>query len=346
MVESGQLREALLYETNEDGSVHCYLCPHHCVIQEGQRGICQVRSNKEGILNTHVYGKTTVQHVDTIEKKPLYHFYPGTKCYSIATEGCNMHCQYCTNWQVSQINDIEHPFRGIQATPEEIVRSALDNNCRSMSYTYVEPTIFLEYINDIATLARVNGLKNVYKSNGFMTLEAIEVCAEWLDAANIDLKSFREVTYRKMGARLDAVLDCMRMLKSKGIWLEVSSLIIPNVNDSPEELTDMARFVAQELGPETPWHILRFFPAYEMQDTSPTSLDLMHRAREIGEAQGLKHIYYGNIVLPDYQSTHCSSCNALLIHRKSFSYIKKHMKGAQCYQCGTELPGIGFGGIA
>ena len=257
------MRKAMLYEKGVESSVRCNLCAHRCVIKDGKKGICQVRENQGGVLYTLVYGHTITQHVDPVEKKPLFHFYPGSTAFSIATPGCNFRCRWCQNWEISQMPREQHLVMGERASPEQIVSVARKAGSHSIAYTYTEPTIFFEYAYNTACLAHEAGLANVYVTNGYMTEEMLEIFHPCLDAANVDLKAFRDETYRRyVGARLQPVLDAMKVMKRLGIWLEVTTLVIPGINDDPAELRDAARFVAQELGVETPWHISRFFPAY------------------------------------------------------------------------------------
>ena len=286
------MKEALLYQKLDKNKVRCNLCAHRCVISSGNDGICKVRENINGILYTKVYGRTIAQHVDPVEKKPLYHFYPGSKAYSIATPGCNFHCHFCQNWDISQIINGEIPESGQKATPEQIVWDAKHTGCKSIAYTYTEPTIFFEYSYDTARLAHETGLKNIYVSNGYMTYEMLDVMSPYLDAVNIDLKAFRDETYRRIiGARLQPVLDNLKKIKQLGIWLEVTSLIIPGINDDPKEIRDMANFIAVELGLDVPWHISRFFPAYKMNNVTETPLKTLQVAKKIGLEAGLNYVY-------------------------------------------------------
>jgi pyruvate formate lyase activating enzyme len=271
--------EAMLYEKIAGNRVRCHLCAHHCVIADGKRGVCQVRENRGGILYTLVYGSTISQHVDPVEKKPLYHFCPDSLAYSIATPGCNFHCQWCQNWQISQMPRERDLIASREATSEQIVASALESGSRSIAYTYTEPTIFFEYAFDIAQLAHKAGLANIFVTNGYMSTEMLEAFHPYLDAANVDLKAFRKETYlRYVGAGLQPVLDNLKLMKRLGIWIEVTTLVIPNLNDDPSELRDVARFIVQELGANTPWHISRFFPGYKMTDRSPTPIQKLYKA--------------------------------------------------------------------
>jgi pyruvate formate lyase activating enzyme len=333
----------MLYERLPNGKVRCHLCAHRCVIADGGKGLCQVRENRDGTLYTLVYGRAIAQHVDPIEKKPLLHFYPGTRAYSMATAGCNFRCQWCQNWEISQIVRERHLVMGEERTPEEIVSAAQRSRCQSIAYTYTEPTIFFEYAYDTARLAHEAGLTNVYVSNGYMTQEMLETFQPYLDAANIDLKAFRDETYRRyVGARLQPVLDAMKVMKRLGIWLEVTTLVIPGVNDDEEELRDAADFVADELGVETPWHISRFFPTYKMTDVPATPVKTLLRAREIGLETGLHHVYVGNV--SDEANTVCHVCGKTLIRRAGYTILENHVQpDGRCPKCGTPVAGVGMG---
>jgi pyruvate formate lyase activating enzyme len=286
----------MLYEKLDDRKVRCFLCSHHCCIEESQRGFCRVRVNQEGKLYTLVYGTLVAANVDPIEKKPLYHFMPGTRTYSVATPGCNFRCGFCQNWQISQSTGVEDEVGADRnLTPEQVVREAQNASCPSISYTYTEPTIFFEFAHDTARLANKAGLKNIFVTNGYMTEQALQTIQPFLDAANVDLKSFRDSYYRdNCEAHLKPVLNTISAMHRMGIRIEITTLIIPRQNDSPGELGDIARFIA-DLDPGIPWHISRFFPMYRFQDQRPTPLVTLDKAREIGEQAGLKHIHTGNV---------------------------------------------------
>ena len=321
--------------------MRCNLCAHRCVITDGGRGICQVRENRDGTLYTLVYGRVIARHVDPVEKKPLFHVYPGSTAYSIATPGCNFRCRWCQNWEISQMPRERHLIMGDVATPDQIVAAARRRHCRSIAYTYTEPTVFFEYAYDTARLAHEAGLINIYVTNGYMTEEMLETFAPYMDAANVDLKAFKEETYRRyVGARLQPVLDALKTMKRLGIWVEVTTLIIPGINDDPDELRDAARFVAQELGPQTPWHISRFFPAYKMRDVPPTPLETLMKAREIGREEGLVHIYVGNVTGEAEQDTRCPVCKSLLVRRWGYTVLKNRIRDGHCPDCGAEIAGI------
>jgi pyruvate formate lyase activating enzyme len=312
------------------------------VIADGKKGVCQVRENRGGVLYTLVYGHTITQNVDPVEKKPLYHFYPSSTAFSVATPGCNFRCRWCQNWEISQMPREQHLVMGDKASPAQIVAAARQAGCRSIAYTYTEPTIFFEYAYDTARLAHEAGLANIYVTNGYMTGEMLETFHPHLDAANVDLKAFRDETYRRyVGARLQPVLDAMQVMKRLGIWLEVTTLVIPGINDDPAELREAARFVAQELGVDTPWHISRFFPAYKMSDVPPTPMVTLRRARDIGFEEGLRYIYIGNV--RDEESTYCSECGQLLIVRSGFQVRENLVRDSRCPRCGAQVTGVGMG---
>jgi pyruvate formate lyase activating enzyme len=343
-MKEGDLVEARLYDRLEDQRVQCYLCAHRCRIAQGKRGICAVRENRGGTLYTLVYGRTISQHVDPVEKKPLAHFYPGTKAYSIATVGCNFRCEWCQNANISQMPRETGLIVGERASPREIVAGAKRTRCRSIAYTYTEPTIFFEYAYDTARLAHQEGIANIYVTNGFMTEDMLESFDPYLDAANVDLKAFRDETYRRyVGGRLQPVLDSLKKMKELGVWVEVTTLVVPDINDDEEELRDAARFVAQALGPETPWHISRFYPGYQMRHVPPTPVATLRRALEIGKEEGLRYIFVGNV--PGEANTACHVCGELLIRRAGYRILDNRVASGQtCPNCGTPVAGVGMAG--
>lgn len=333
----------MLYEKISDKKVQCNLCAHQCKINEGKKGICLVRENRDGTLYTLVYGRTISQHVDPIEKKPLFNFYPGTTAYSIATVGCNFKCQFCQNWEISQMVRDEQLIMGNEASPESIVENAKKYGSKSIAYTYTEPTIFFEYAYDTAKLAHEVDIKNVFVTNGYMTEEAIKKIEPYLDAANVDLKSFSDDFYRKLcGAKLQPVLDALKLMKKLGIWVEVTTLIIPTLNDSSEELREIAKFIVNELGEGTPWHISRFYPAYNLTDKPPTPIETIHKAREIGLNEGLKYVYEGNIPGSTGENTYCPNCKNLIIERWGYQIINKATKDGKCPYCESRIYGVGL----
>ncbi|MCU0243273.1 MAG: AmmeMemoRadiSam system radical SAM enzyme [Acidobacteria bacterium] len=332
-------REAMLWEPAGDGRAACRLCAHRCVVAPGGRGVCAVRENRDGRLETLVYGEAVAAHVDPIEKKPLYHFLPGSKALSVAAAGCNFRCGFCQNWQISQAPRREGgAVAGDPFPPEAVVRAALDNGCRSVSYTYTEPTVFFEYAYDTARLARAAGLLNNFVTNGYLTPEALETVAPVLDAANVDLKAFRDETYRKVcGARLGPVLETIRLMRKLGVWVEVTTLVVPGLNDGTDELASIAAFIAS-VDPETPWHISRYHPDFEYDQAPPTPPATLRAAAAIGRREGLKHIYVGNVP-GEGEDTLCASCGAVLIRRRGFAVVANALRGSLCPKCGTVLAG-------
>lgn len=334
------IKEAMLYNDLPDEKVQCYLCNHKCTIAPSKFGICGVRQNREGKLFTHVYGEVIAAHVDPIEKKPLYHFLPGTTSFSIATIGCNFRCPFCQNWQISQASKRkEKGLSGCKLTPQEIVSQTKSHRCQSISYTYTEPTIFFEYAYDTAKLAKEVGLANIFVTNGYMTPEALELINPYLDACNVDLKSFREEFYKEVcQGHLQPVLDSIRLMKKLNIWIEVTTLVVPGENDGEEELTNIARFIAG-LDPDIPWHISRFHPNYKFHDAQATPLDALRKALSIGKREGLRYIYIGN-VLGESEDTLCPHCGRVLVPRHGF-YIKTYkLKDSSCPFCGGHIAGV------
>ena len=335
------LKEAMFYEKLEDNLVNCNLCSHRCRrIADSKRGICGVRENRDGKLYSLVYGKAVAMSVDPIEKKPLFNFLPGSRSYSIATVGCNFRCDNCQNYDISQLPKERNIIVGPDVSPEEIVSAAKRSNCASIAYTYSEPTIFFEYTYDIAKLARKEGLKNVFVTNGYITPEALMEISPYLDAANIDLKSFSDEFYRKScGARLQPVLDSIRLYKSLGIWIEITTLIIPTLNDSEEELRKIAGFI-MEVGEDTPWHITQFHPMYKLPDLPRTPVSTLRKARQIGLEAGLRYVYEGNVPGETGENTYCHNCGKPLIRRFGYSIQENKIKNSACTYCGTKIDGL------
>ncbi len=340
------MREAMLYEPLSEGRLRCQLCAHGCVIGPDRRGICGVRLNQRGALQTLVYGQLVAEAVDPIEKKPLFHFYPGSTALSIATMGCNLSCDFCQNADISQAPREGRPIAGRYTSPETVVRDALRTQSRSISYTYTEPTIFAEYALDVARLARPEGIANVWVTNGYMSSQLLDLALDdpagpLIDAANVDLKAFTDDFYRQhCGARLQPVLDNLVRLKRGGVWIEVTTLVIPGLNDGDDELRAIAHFVRDELGAETPWHVSRFHPTYRLTDRPPTPVETVLRAREIGLAAGLPYVYVGNVAWVDGENTCCPACHRPVIHRQGFSVGANEAPGGVCGHCGARLAGV------
>lgn len=334
------IREAMLWRPLEGGKVACELCAHRCVVAPGKQGVCAVRENRDGRLVTLVYGEVVAAHVDPIEKKPLYHFFPGSKALSIATPGCNFRCGFCQNWQISQAPRRKGGgIAGEPLAPEEVVRVALDQGCRSISYTYTEPTIFFEYAFDTARLARQAGLFNNFVTNGYMTAEALETVRPYLDAANVDLKAFKDETYKKIcGARLEPVLESIRLMRKSGIWVEVTTLVVPGLNDGEEEEAAIARFIAS-VDPAIPWHLSRYHPDYEYTQASPTPVAALRAAAAVGRREGLRHVYIGNVP-GESEDTLCATCGFVLIRRRGFSVVANALRDSRCPSCAAVLAGL------
>ena len=335
------MKEAMFYEKTGGNKVRCGLCRFRCLIDEGRRGICAVRENRGGTLYTLVYGKAVAEHVDPIEKKPLYHVMPGSRSFSVATVGCNFRCLHCQNYSISQAEQETLRITGIDLPPEEIVKKALASGCRSISYTYTEPTIFFEYAYDTAVLARKAGLRNVFVTNGYITPEALACIRPFLDAANIDLKGFSDRFYREVAhAMLREVLDSIVEYKRQGIWIELTTLIIPGWNDSDEDLRGIAGFIAEKVGVETPWHVSQFYPTYKMTDRSRTPVATLRRARQFGLDAGLRYVYEGNVPGEGGENTCCPGCGELLIKRHGFSVKKNRIEMGKCPECAAVIDGV------
>jgi pyruvate formate lyase activating enzyme len=337
------MREALFYEKLEDRKVRCRLCRHNCIISDTKRGICGVRENRDGVLYSLVYANPCSYHVDPIEKKPLFHFFPGSKAFSIATVGCNFRCLHCQNHEISQMPKEGRRVMGQKMTPEEVVRLAADSGCKSISYTYTEPTMFYEYALDIAGLAKQQGIYNNFVTNGYIEDEPLAAIKPCLDAANIDLKGFSEAFYRKIcGANLSGVLDTIRAYRRLGIWIELTTLVIPGHNDNEEELKGIARFIYSELGAEVPWHVSAFYPTYKLLDVKRTPVSTLEKARQIGLEEGLRYVYTGNIPGADGENTYCYNCRKLVVKRYGYTISEYHIKGGSCQFCGATIDGVGM----
>lgn len=334
------IKEAMLYRSAGDKKVSCVLCHHNCQIAPGKSGICGVRQNREGKLFTRVYGDIIAAHVDPIEKKPLYHFLPGTPSFSVATIGCNFRCPFCQNWQISQASKgKEFLNHGQQFSPQDVVHSAMKHRCQSIAYTYTEPTIFFEFAYDSAKLAKKEGLANVFVTNGYMRSEALEKICPYLDACNVDLKAFTEDFYKDMcGAHLQPVLDMIRLMKKLDIWVEITTLIIPGRNDSEEELTRIARFIG-DVDPDIPWHISRFHPDYKYTESNATPVESLRLAYAVAKKEGLRFVYIGNVI-GESEGTACPNCHKMLIPRQGFYISGNKIRDGKCPFCGTRIAGV------
>ena len=334
------MKEALFYEKESGGRVRCGLCRFNCLIEDGGRGICAVRENRGVVLYSLVYGKVIAEHADPIEKKPLFHVLPGSSAFSIATAGCNFHCRHCQNYSISQVERTK-AIPGALRTPEAIVKSALAAGCRSIAYTYTEPTIFYEFALDVASLAKEAGLLNIFVTNGYISKEPLTRIAPLLAAANIDLKGFSAGFYRDIvGAKLNEVLDCMVDYRRLGIWLEITTLIIPGLNDSDADLQGIADFIVKNLGSDTTWHVSQFYPTYRLIDRPRTPEATLRRAVGIGRAAGLHYVYEGNVPEAGGENSLCPSCSSLLIERSGYRISSDRLSGGHCPECGTAIAGV------
>jgi pyruvate formate lyase activating enzyme len=341
------IRQALLGEPFDDpvapGSVRCVACAHRCVLRPSRIGICGVRQNRGGWLYTLVYGDVVAAKAEPIEKKPFYHFLPGSTAYSIGTQGCNFHCAFCQNWGMSQAHREGVVPASQHFTPEEVVERACSAGVRSVAYTYVEPTVFIEFALDSMARARAAGLHNVFVTNGYETPEAIELVAPYLDAANVDLKAANDDFYRRIcGARWEPVRDAVIEMHRRGIWLELTTLIIPGLNDDRDELRAMAEWIATAVGPETPWHLTRFQPAYKLGNLNPTPAATLLDAAEIAREVGLRHVYVGNAPEVESADTNCVRCGELLISRADYAVTEWRLVDGRCPRCKHALAGVGL----
>jgi len=330
--------EAILWNPLEGGDVQCFLCSHKCRIKDGKRGFCRGRENRQGVLYSLVYGQLIAEHLDPIEKKPMYHFLPGSTSYSISTPGCNFRCGFCQNWQISQIAGSVESFATVGLSPEEVVRRALSAGASSISYTYTEPTIFMEFALDCARLAKAKGLKNVFVTNGYQTPEAVEAMKGLIDGANVDLKSFSDEFYRKYcKATLAPVLESIRNMHKAGILVEVTTLVLPGENDSADELRQTAEFLAG-VSANIPWHVSRFHPDFQVLDKGPTPTAKILEAVEIGRKAGLNYVYAGNLPSREYSDTICPKCNKSVISRTGYNVTSIRLNADRsCGFCGYAL---------
>ncbi len=334
------MKQALYFKKLKDKKVQCQLCPRLCRLKPEEIGNCRARKNIDGKLFSLVYGKSVSAAVDPIEKKPLFHFLPGTSAYSIGTTGCNLHCLHCQNWETSQGDVGEYQVK--ELPPEKVVEEAVNNGCSSIAFTYNEPTIFYEYALDTAKLAKKKGLKCVIVSNGFINKEPLEKWCKYIDAANIDLKAFDDKFYRKTTtAWLKPALESLKILKEKGVWLEITYLIIPTLNDNLKKIKEMCEWIKNNLGNDVPLHFNAFYPCYELKDVEPTPVETLVKAREVAIQAGLNFVFVGNVVEEDFLSTYCSKCKSLLIERSAgYGAEVKNLEKGKCGECGERVEGI------
>ncbi|MFB3766405.1 MAG: AmmeMemoRadiSam system radical SAM enzyme [Methanotrichaceae archaeon] len=331
-------REAQFWHKLEGAHVQCTLCNQFCHIKPGNRGLCGVRENQDGKLMTMVYGNLIAANVDPIEKKPFFHFLPGSLAYSIATMGCNFRCLHCQNADISQLPKETGKIMGEYVPPEEVVAQAEWNGCQSIAYTYTEPTMFFEYAYDVATLAKEKGLKNVFISNGYTGEEAAKKIIPILDANNIDLKGDDQFYRRICGAKLEPVEKNIKLFWDGGVWVEVTTLIIPGYNDSDDQLRGLAKFLAS-VSTDMPWHVSAFYPMYKLRDAPRTKPESLRKAVRIGHEAGMKYVYAGNIA-GENESTRCPNCGEMLIERLGYRVMKNSIVDGSCPKCGTKIAGV------
>lgn len=330
-----------LWDKLVDGSLQCRLCHHRCRLGPEKIGRCGVRQHLRGRMVSLVYGRVVAANLDPIEKKPLYHVLPGSRTYSIATLGCNFRCRHCQNAAISQVTETMTPHHsGVLKSPPEIVAAAVAGGCQSISYTYVEPTVFFEYAYDCSQLAVAAGLRNILVSNGYMTIDAIDALAPLVSAINIDLKSFNDRFYRQVcGGSLSPVLDAIAHFRRRGVWVEVTTLLIPGLNDGEAELTSLAEFLVS-LDSDIPWHVSGYHPAHLMRQPGPTPPETLVRARQIGLDRGLRYVYTGNRAGCGGEDTLCPQCRLVLLARRGFTVAANRLVDGCCPACGAAIPGV------
>ena len=337
-VPAPQAREAAYYDKLSDKKVVCRLCPHQCQVADLERGSCGVRENRGGTYYTLVYGQPCAVHVDPIEKKPLFHYHPGSQAYSLGTAGCNFNCRFCQNWEISQRRPEQ--VQSVKLPPAEVVRQARGRNCPLIAHTYSEPVVFYEYMRDCAALGKEKGIPNVMISNGYIQKKPLRELCRLLGAVKIDLKAFTEKFYREQcGGTLKPVLDTLLTLREEKIWFEIVVLLIPGLNDSREEIEKMCRWLARELGDSVPLHFSRFAPTFMLKNIPPTPPATLQQARRIALAAGIKFCYIGNLI-SDAEHTYCPSCGKLLLRRLMFSVSNEGMQDNRCRSCRTVIPGV------
>jgi len=334
-----ELKEALYWTNPGKGKIQCQLCPRRCLLSEGEKGFCRARKNIKGKLYTLTYGQPVALHVDPIEKKPLAHVYPGTKSFSLATASCNLRCKFCQNWEISQLDPEQVKGRFVPA--QEVVDLAKETKSKTIAFTYTEPTIFYEYMLDIAKIAKKEGIACVMHSAGYINEQPLRQIAKYLKAANIDLKGFSDEYYSSFcQGSLDAVLNTLKILKEEGVWIEITNLIVPGGNDSNEDIRNLCEWIVKNLGKDTPIHFSRFFPMYKLANLSPTPVSALIRAKEIANASGLNYVYIGNVPQHIGEDTYCPNCHELLIKRTGYKILENKIKKGRCPVCKNKISGV------
>jgi len=333
------IREASYYEKLDHKKIRCLLCPRECVVDDRERGYCGVRENRNGIYYTLVYARPCTYHIDPIEKKPLFHFHPGSLAFSLATAGCNLNCKFCQNWQISQVTPEQ--VQSIYLPPKDTAKAAANNNCVSIAYTYSEPTIFYEYMYDTAEAGHKENVKSVVITAGYIKQKPLEELCKKVDAIKVDLKAFSEKYYQDIvKGELKPVLDSLVTMRKMNVWTEIVYLVVPTLNDGDQELKDLVKWIKGDLGLDVPVHFTRFHPQYILKNLPPTPLDTLERAKAIADAEGLNFAYIGNVPGHEAENTYCPKCKKMLIKRIGFNILENHIKGSKCGFCDYQIPGI------
>jgi pyruvate formate lyase activating enzyme len=337
--QKGKYKRTAMFQEETARGIMCRICPNECVLKEGELSKCNNRKVHKSVLYTLAYGNPCAVNVDPVEKKPLYHFFPGSRAYSFATAGCNLVCLNCQNWTISQTSPDK--TRNYDLQPQQIIEECIKNKCKSIAYTYSEPTTFYEYVYETAVLARKAGIKNIIKSNGYINAEPLKKLCGYIDAANIDLKAFSESTYLKLsGGKLQPVLDSLKLYKEMGIWLEITNLVVPTWTDKPEEIRIMCRWLSSNGFNNTPIHFSRFYPIHKLEQLPPTPVEILNRAARIASEEGLEYVYTGNVPGNEISDTKCPKCRSTLIERVGFRIVSNMIKEGRCNKCGTVIEGI------
>jgi pyruvate formate lyase activating enzyme len=337
--ESGIYKRIAMYQEETARGIMCRICPNECVLKEGELSKCNNRKVHGSKLYTMAFGNPCSVNVDPVEKKPLYHFFPGSKAFSIATAGCNLVCLNCQNWTISQTSPDK--TRNVDLMPEAVVDECIKNNCRSIAYTYSEPVTFYEYVFETASIARNSGIKNIFKSNGYINAEPLKKLSNVIDAANIDLKAFSESLYLKLtGGKLQPVLDSLKLLKDSGVWLEITNLVVPDWTDNLDDIGKMCKWLGDNGFKNTPLHFSRFYPLHKLEQLPPTPVEILESAYKIASGEGLKYVYTGNVPGNEISNTKCPSCNSIVIARQGYRIATNNISGGKCNKCGAGIDGV------
>jgi pyruvate formate lyase activating enzyme len=328
-----------MYQEETARGIMCRICPNECVLKEGELSKCNNRKVYNSKLYTLAFGNPCSVNIDPVEKKPLYHFFPGSRAYSIATAGCNLVCLNCQNWTISQTSPDK--TRNYDLPPADVVADCINNNCRSIAYTYSEPVTFYEYVYETALIARKSGVKNIMKSNGYINQEPLKKLCSVIDAANIDLKAFTETTYLKLtGGKLQPVLDSLKVYRDMGVWLEITNLVVPAWSDNPDEIRKMCRWLTDNGFSNTPVHFSRFYPLHKLEQLPPTPVEILNKAVKIAKEEGIKYVYTGNVPGNELSNTICPQCNSTIISRQGFRITSNSIKDGKCSKCSKPIDGV------